>query len=158
MAANNLRFAPEPLGKTRTIQENLMPHKLVTIAQFRDLPEAGLAKSRIESAGITCFLENEFTIGANWLYSNALGGVKLKVLEEDAEKAKEVIGEGDSGACPHETNQESLSESVCPKCGGTEIETNNLTRKFAAMSLLTSLPVFFFFKRYRCHKCGFRWK
>lgn len=40
---------------------------LITIAQFRDLPEAGLAKSKIESAGIPCFLENEYTVGANWL-------------------------------------------------------------------------------------------
>ncbi|WP_298438349.1 hypothetical protein [Geobacter sp.] len=52
---------------------------LVTIAQYRDLPEAGLAKSKLEAAGIVCFLDNEYTVGANWLYSNALGGVKLNV-------------------------------------------------------------------------------
>lgn len=61
---------------------------LVTTAQHRDLPEAGLAKSKLEAAGIPCFLDNEYTVGVNWHYSIALGGLKLNVPEECAEEAK----------------------------------------------------------------------
>lgn len=47
-----------------------MTGELVKIAQYRDLPEAGLTKSKLEAAGTICFLDNEYTVGANWLYSN----------------------------------------------------------------------------------------
>jgi predicted RNA-binding Zn-ribbon protein involved in translation (DUF1610 family) len=130
---------------------------LVTIAQFRDLPEAGLAKSKLESAGITCFLDNEFTIGANWLYSNALGGVKLNVPEENAEEAKAILEET-TETIASEESEEHLEDSACPICGATEIETKNYTRKFAALTLLVSLPLLLFWKRYRCKSCGHRWK
>lgn len=33
----------------------------------------------------------QYTIGINWLYSNALGGVKLQVMEADAEKARDIL-------------------------------------------------------------------
>lgn len=135
-----------------------MSQKLITIAQYRDLPSAGLAKSRLESEGIECFLDNEFTIGVNWLYSNALGGVKLKVFESDAEEAKLIITDEEKAISIPPTDEEFLSGSACPKCGETEIETKNYTRKFAAISLLISLPLFFFLKRYQCQKCGYKWK
>ncbi len=130
---------------------------LVTIAQFRDLPEAGLAKSKLEAAGITCFLDNEYTVGANWLYSNALGGVKLNVPEENAEEAKAILEENTESIASEEA-EELLPDSACPACGATEIETKNYTRKFAALTLLISLPLFLFWKRYSCKSCGHRWK
>jgi len=134
-----------------------MAGRLVTVAQYRDLPEAGLAKSKLEAAGIPCFLDNEYTIGANWLYSNALGGVKLNVPEKYAEEAKFIIEES-AEPVEQEVTEGLLPESACPACGATEIETKNYTRNFAAVSLLISLPVFLFLKRYRCKSCGHRWK
>lgn len=136
-----------------------MSQKLITIAQYRDLPQAGLDKSRLEAQGLTCFLDNEFTIGVNWLYSTALGGVKLKVLEGDVAQAKQILQENDKCTTEAGSIQEALPlESVCPSCGAAGIETRNYTRKFAAISLLLSLPLFFFLKRYRCKGCGHRWK
>lgn len=136
-----------------------MSQKLVTIAQYRDLPQAGLDKSILESQGITCFLDNEFMIGVNWLYSTALGGVKLKVLEGDAARAKAIIQQ-DFGAVPAtiSTETELPPQDTCPRCGATEIATRNYTRKFAAVSLLLSLPLFFFLRRYRCKSCNHKWK
>jgi hypothetical protein len=61
--------------------------KLVTIRQFRDVPEAYLAKGLLDSAGIESFLFDANIIWTQWLWSNALGGVKLRVREEDAEEA-----------------------------------------------------------------------
>lgn len=130
---------------------------LVTIAQYRDLPEAWLAKSKLEAAGITCYLDNEYTVGINWLYSNALGGVKLNVPEEYVEEAKAIIEESTETIVPEESDG-LLPDSACPACGATEIETNNYTRKFAALTLLLSLPLFLFWKRSRCKRCGHQWK
>lgn len=97
-----------------------MASRLVTIAQFRDLPVAGLAKSKLESAGIICFLDNEYTVGANWLYSNALGGVKLNVPEEYAEEAKSILDENTAPIATEES-EGLLPDSECPACGATEI-------------------------------------
>jgi hypothetical protein len=57
---------------------------LLTLRQFRDLPEALLAKSVLDSAGIECFLGDDNLIRMDWLWSNLLGGIKLRVRQEDA--------------------------------------------------------------------------
>ena len=64
---------------------------LVTIRKFLDIKEAQLARSLLESAGIPCFLADENTIRMNWLWSNALDGVKLWVRENDAAAAEEIL-------------------------------------------------------------------
>lgn len=136
-----------------------MSRDLVTIAQYRDLPQAGLARSILESHGVTCFLGNEFTVGVNWLYSNALGGVKLQVIESDVARAKEILQETyQEVGTPAGGEVDGLAGGTCPRCGEAEVETRNYTRKFAAISLLLTLPLFFFLKRYRCKKCGHAWK
>jgi Putative prokaryotic signal transducing protein len=136
-----------------------MSQRLITIAQYRDLPTAGLSQSILESAGITCFLDNQFMIGINWLYSNALGGVKLQVLEKDVEQALKLLKDhSDSEQSDEKEEMDQLPPFVCPECGGREITTINYTRKFAALSLLFSLPLLFFAKRHVCKECGHKWK
>jgi hypothetical protein len=65
--------------------------KLVTVCRFRDLPEALLAKGLLDSEDIKCFLSDENTVGMNWMWSNALGGVRLWVKEEDVQRAAELL-------------------------------------------------------------------
>ena len=133
--------------------------KFVTIASYRDFPQAGLDRSILEEHHIQCYLENEFTVGVNWLYSNALGGIKLKVLESNAARAGEILRDFHAVIAEEDSGEEAqIAESTCPKCGGGAIEAINYTRKFAAISLLFSLPLFFFLNRYRCRQCGHRWK
>jgi HPt (histidine-containing phosphotransfer) domain-containing protein len=64
---------------------------LLTIRQFRDLPEALLAKSVLDSAGIECFLGDDNLIRMDWLWSNLLGGIKLRVRQEDALIAAQLL-------------------------------------------------------------------
>lgn len=136
-----------------------MSQQLVVIAQFRDLPSAGLAQATLEASGIRCFLDNQYTIGINWLYSNALGGVKLRVMEADAEKARDILqNQMDSSHFVDDPADERLPESVCPKCGSTEIKSIDYKRRFSALSLLVGFPLLIFGKRYRCKICGHRWK
>ena len=66
---------------------------LVTIRQFRDLPQAILAKGVLDSAGISCFLADENIVRMDWFISNLVGGVKLKVGREDMEAANSVLEE-----------------------------------------------------------------
>lgn len=64
---------------------------VVTLRQFFTLPEALLAKSILDSAGIQSYLIDENTIRMDWFYSNALGGIKLQVRETDAAAAAELL-------------------------------------------------------------------
>lgn len=136
-----------------------MSQRLVTIACYRDIPPAGLAQSILEAEGIISFLDNQFMVGVNWLYSDALGGIKLRVAERDAEEAVKIL---EAYSAPYQGAEQAevgqLPASACPECGGTEIKTINYQRKSAALSLLLSLPLLFFSKRYECIKCGHRWK
>ncbi|KAA6302398.1 MAG: hypothetical protein EZS26_001511 [Candidatus Ordinivivax streblomastigis] len=68
--------------------------KLVTLLTFTYPSEMYVLRSRLESEGIACLAQDELTIQVNPLYSNALGGVKLQVLESDVERALEILREG----------------------------------------------------------------
>ena len=64
---------------------------LVTIRKFLSHPEAMIAKSELESAGIECFLIDEWT--ARMYVSIAVGGIRLQVNRSDAEAALEILGQ-----------------------------------------------------------------
>lgn len=64
---------------------------MVTVAVYDTPYVAGLAKSELESYDIPVFLADEYTIGVNVLYSNALGGIKVKVPESFAEDASRIL-------------------------------------------------------------------
>ncbi|MCC7302049.1 MAG: DUF2007 domain-containing protein [Bacteroidia bacterium] len=66
----------------------------ITVASFNAPHDAYIMKAYLESEGIECFLKDELTVQVNIFYSNAIGGVKLQVREEDVEKAKDVLREG----------------------------------------------------------------
>ncbi|WP_223908677.1 putative signal transducing protein [Geobacter sp. AOG1] len=68
-----------------------MEEQLVTIAVFGAPYEAEMAKADLEACGIPAFVLDQFTIGANPLYSNALGGIKLQVPASFAEEAHKII-------------------------------------------------------------------
>lgn len=80
--------------------------KLVILRQFRDLPEAVAAKNALDAAGIPCFLADANTVRMDWLWSNALGGVKLWVREEDVPEATGLLDQDFSEAADQEQSAE----------------------------------------------------
>jgi len=133
-----------------------MSQLLKTVASFRDLPLAELAKSKLESEGIPCFLADKNLIGINWLYSFALGGVRLQVRKDDAEIAEKILNEDFSSELDSLDDQfpKLQSDELCSKCGSSNISVVNTTRKAGALSLLLNLPLILFRKRYKCTECG----
>ncbi|HTX64544.1 MAG TPA: DUF2007 domain-containing protein [Opitutaceae bacterium] len=71
-----------------------------TIAAFTTIEEAYLLKSRLEGSGVAAFVRDEFTVAANPLYSNAIGGVKVEVADDDFDRALEVLDAGPRPAAP----------------------------------------------------------
>lgn len=64
---------------------------LVTIARFSSYFDAHVIKGRLEAEDIVCFLTDEHQVTINPMYDIALGGIKLKVAENDVELAKEIL-------------------------------------------------------------------
>ena len=66
---------------------------LAMVKRFRDLPEAVVAKSILDSAQIDSFLADENIERLDWFYSNLVGGAKLMVRPEDLDEATRLLAE-----------------------------------------------------------------
>ena len=64
--------------------------ELITIESYRDVLEADMAKTRLDSAGITSFI-----VGgeAAVLYGTGLGGLQLQVSPEDEVDARAILND-----------------------------------------------------------------
>jgi len=132
---------------------------IVNISSYRDLQDAYLAKGKLESEGIKVFLKNEYTIGVQWLYSGALGGVKLDVPKSQAQQALDILREDKSEEIIKQSNNRNIKNNdVCPICKSTNIQYYERSRKFGALTLLTGIPLILFGKRYKCLDCNHKWK
>ena len=68
-----------------------MTRKLVTVATF-DIPvPAHMALNALQAAGIRAIMADETLVAMDWLLSNAVGGIKIQVSEEDVERAVMVL-------------------------------------------------------------------
>lgn len=68
-------------------------NNIITIATYDNPLTANLMKAKLKDAGIESFLANENIIGIQPLYSNAVGGIKLQVLESDATDAMDILND-----------------------------------------------------------------
>jgi Putative prokaryotic signal transducing protein len=107
-AKRGLKMEIAPPGGEDVFEFN----ETVTLRQFRDLPDALLAKGSLESAGIQAYLVDDNMIRMDWFISNLLGGVKLKVRPEDAEAANEILNQ----PIPEMLDVEGVGDFEQPKC------------------------------------------
>lgn len=70
-----------------------MSGELVTVATYNTSYEASMAKNCLQAAGVRAILADDITVGMAWHLGNALGGVKLQVQAEDAERAEQILAE-----------------------------------------------------------------
>ncbi len=101
-----------------------------TVAAYSTPAEAHVAITRLESAGIVAGIRDEIMITLDWTVSNAVGGVKIEVPDEEAEAAREILG-----LTPPE-------EGVlhCPHCGAADGRVRVLSG-FALVCVLVKLPI-----------------
>lgn len=105
---------------------------MVTIAKYTTLDEAQLARMKLEGNGIYAFVADEAMVTMNWFYSNAIGGIRLQVRDEDESRALEVLG--------IEPVEQGMV--ICPNCGSGKVSFRRLS-KYSLISffLIAFLPV-----------------
>lgn len=64
---------------------------MVTIATFDTLPEAYIALGRLQAEAIACRLVDEHMGDFGMPAAIAVGGIKLQVPEEDAQRAVDIL-------------------------------------------------------------------
>jgi hypothetical protein len=70
----------------------------VTVAQFETWPDAAIARGLLESEGIEAWLMDENLVQLDWLYTIAVGGIKVQVQRRDEAKARAVLAADHSAA------------------------------------------------------------
>jgi Putative prokaryotic signal transducing protein len=155
---------------------DLDPHyelqRLVTVATFSTPWEAQVAQARLGAEGIVAMIADEHVIRMVAL-SNAIGGIQLKVREQDAAAAAEALrrlaplpeiyllaqepaADADASGALNSIHgpgalHQAPAEPRCPACGSTDLQLERSSRM-----MLGVLPVGR--KGYRCGDCGVLWK
>jgi DNA-directed RNA polymerase subunit RPC12/RpoP len=111
------------------------------IATYSKPEEAHLLRARLEAAGIPAFVRDENLVSMDWFYSNAIGGVRVEVQDEDEASAKEIL----------ELPQEE-SSLICPYCKSREIIIQSMSG-VASFFLFLGLPLPFSRRKAECSKC-----
>lgn len=65
----------------------------VTIRTFDNMPDAYIVKGRLTVENIPSVLKDEHLVQTDWLYSIAVGGIKLQVAPEHVAQALEILAE-----------------------------------------------------------------
>jgi rubredoxin len=124
---------------------------MITVATFSKPEEAHLLRMRLEAGGVTAFVQDEYMVQMDWLYSNAIGGVRVQIAEEDVEAAKEILNDE-----PIQDSDPNMAK--CPKCGSTDSAPDELARRLAFLSLmLLKFPFLFSKSRWKCNICQHVW-
>jgi hypothetical protein len=89
----------------------------------------------------------------NWLYSNALGGVKVQVPESMASEAQELL------ASEVETmTTQDFGTETCPRCGSKNTEDFLDKRSSFLTLMLLGLPLLLPSTKIKCRDCDHSWK
>ncbi|WP_438952232.1 hypothetical protein [Porticoccus sp.] len=127
---------------------------MITVATYSFPHEAHIAKLKLDAKGIPAFVADEHTINMQWLYSSAMGGVKLKVPAPFADQATEALAEDFSDLFEDEA-EDDPERRACPSCGSLEMSPYIRGRKPAFLVfLLLGFPLFFYKRGLRCAHCG----
>ena len=138
--------------------EEWMFRRLVTVRHYRDLTEAFVGRSLLESAGIPAWIADENLVRMIWFYSNMVGGMRLQVDERNEAAAREILDEAVPGTIPY-GQEETYVQPTCPKCGSAEITLGSGTergRSLVALYVL-AIPVPPREAAWHCEVCGTEW-
>jgi hypothetical protein len=121
---------------------------MITIATFSKPEEAHLFRTRLEAAGIPAFVQDEHFIQMDWLASNAVGGVRVQVADEDLDETKEFLAADTAQSSPD------AIDVVCPSCGSHHTAPDESPRRIAFLGMLIfSFPLLLARRSWRCADC-----
>ena len=80
----------------------------VPVQSYGNYVDAHIIMGRLEEEGIRCWLKDENTVTIDPILTNAVGGIKLMVAKDQAERAGEILA----------LLETDLRKKIsCPNCG-----------------------------------------
>lgn len=126
---------------------------IIRIRTFDNYIEANMVAGLLESEGIQSFLQDEFTATIDPMLSNAIGGIKLVVFEQDVARAKEILAIDD-------IRKRKLM--ACPKCSAQNVEYIAVVKP---RNWITAIATFMLGsyaaapdKKYHCFTCSYEFE
>jgi hypothetical protein len=157
MLKRDLEIPPQLAALAASAKQRAELSEPEIIGRYRDLAQAMVARSILDSAGIECFLADDNLVRMDWLYSNLVGGIKLVVRHEDVEAAKKLL----SQVTPEKFDLSGIGEyeqPKCPKCGSMDITFDELDMRVVASGMLAGVPLKLTKNGWSCHMCKHRWQ
>ena len=130
--------------------------QFVLLRRYRDLPEAVVSKSILESAGIECYLSDENMVRMDWFWSNLLGCAKLWVRLQDIDQARALINQNSPEAFAVEGVGE-FKQPHCPNCQSVD-SFQELNKRVAFISAYIGIPIPLKRRGWKCHSCRHSWR
>jgi predicted RNA-binding Zn-ribbon protein involved in translation (DUF1610 family) len=125
--------------------------KYVPVWIFDNYVPAHIAMGRLQDEGFDCWLKDENTVTIDPILTNAVGGIKLMVDENQAKDAWSLLTQLDKNH---------RARLLCSKCGSGNIELVSTPRK--PLNWLSAITTFLFSsyaltveKVYHCFDCGY---
>ena len=124
---------------------------MVTIATYNEQAKAKHLKERFQQAGLKADVNNEANLQTYAFMSKPQANVKVKVEEEDFERAQQLMVEWEAA-------DPDVGAIRCPQCNSPRIEYPQMTRKFLTPGLAAILFALRVFpKEFYCQDCHFTW-
>ncbi|MFH1051488.1 MAG: DUF2007 domain-containing protein [bacterium] len=140
---------------------------LITIITFTLPQDAYLAKGFLESEGLETYIKDELTAQVNNFYSNAIGGVKLQVNENDYENGIRLLQKGGFINFDDKKDEikleivhldKSSNKKICPFCKSDNIAKKKEPNIITLILLIFSIFFPIFKRSYICYDCNKAWK
>lgn len=159
--------------------QKVNPNSLITVGTFGEVYQAHMFRTFLAENNIESFIADEHIVTANWLYTNAIGGLRVSVRHVDAPTARQLLNEHQQmlrgevepidwgainpewadDALPEDKNSTKPNKYACPKCACTQAHYEAFDRRLVFFSiLLLGIPLPFLSRTWICDRCGHRWK
>ena len=116
---------------------------------------AAVAKAKLEGHGIEAALFDA-ELANSWVYTNALGGVRLMVASGDLEAAQDILASDETVDASAVSDADLISDrdpdSWCPDCHSKEVEVRKEAPRGWLMRWLNPGPAL------HCRACGHLWR
>jgi len=130
--------------------------RFVVLRRFRDMLDAFLFSSILDSADIENYLADENLIRMDWLWCDFLGRIKLCVRNMDAETASSLLDQN----VPERFYVEGVGEYEqprCPNCASLKVSFRGLNKAVDYVSALVGGPWRLHRSSWECDACGHQW-
>jgi hypothetical protein len=112
-----------------------------------------VAKAHLDAHGIASTIYDA-ELANSWVYTNALGGVRLMVAPADLEAARNILAGDDTVDSSAVAEEDLISNTVpyCPDCHSKDIEIRSAMRRGWLRRWLNPGPPL------HCRACGHDWR